>query len=196
MSRTAVLAFLMLAIGIGCANASVVVKVDKSAQRLSVVVDGVPRYQWPVSTARWGYNTPNGTYHPQRLEKSWFSRKYDMSPMPHSIFFAGGYAIHGSYEVSHLGRPASHGCIRLSPAHAATLFALVQNHRQDTSIVVTGEGPSYYVAHSRHRRAEPPEYAGTRPYNYRYQRPNFDSVFNSPPPQETWVRGRGYWWGN
>src|SRR6185312_1780126 len=118
-------------------------------------VDGAHRYAWPVSTARWGYRTPNGSYRPQRLARQWYSRKYDMSPMPHSIFFNGGYAIHGSYEVSHIGRPASHGCIRLSPAHAATLFALVESHRSDTRIVVTGEGPSaVMIAHSHGFRPE------------------------------------------
>ena len=108
------------------ARAGIVVTVDKSAQRLSVTVDGAPRYQWPVSTARIGYRTPNGSYKPQWLARKWFSRKYDWSPMPYSIFFNEGYAIHGSYEISHLGRPASHGCIRLHPANAAILFALVK----------------------------------------------------------------------
>ena len=61
------------------------------------------RYQWPVSTARTGYNTPNGTYRPQRLERSWFSSLYYNSPMPYSIFFHGGYAIHGRYEINRLG---------------------------------------------------------------------------------------------
>ena len=123
------------------AEAGIVVTVDKSAQRLSVAVDGFERYEWPVSTARWGYRTPNGTYRPERLERKWFSRKYDMSPMPYSIFFDGGYAIHGSYEIRHLGSPASHGCIRLHPQHAAILFALVKEHVGDTRIVVTGERP-------------------------------------------------------
>ena len=91
------------------AEASIVVTVDKSAQRLSVAIDGSLRYQWPVSTARWGYSTPNGSYRPEWLARKWFSRKYDWSPMPYSIFFNGGYAIHGSYEIAHLGRPASHG---------------------------------------------------------------------------------------
>jgi lipoprotein-anchoring transpeptidase ErfK/SrfK len=130
LPRVALPAFLAFVLGFGAAQADVVIHVDKSAQHLSVSVDGVTRYDWLVSTARWGYETPNGTYHPQRLEKTWYSRKYEMSPMPHSIFFDGGYAIHGSYEVSHLGRPASHGCIRLSPAHAATLFTLVKEHRR------------------------------------------------------------------
>jgi lipoprotein-anchoring transpeptidase ErfK/SrfK len=75
---------------VAAAQAAVVVTVDKSSQRLSVVVDGVNRYDWPVSTARWGYETPNGSYRPERLERKWFSRKYDWSPMPHSIFFDGG----------------------------------------------------------------------------------------------------------
>jgi len=121
-------------------QAAVVVTVDKSAQRLTVEVDGHTQYQWAVSTARWGYRTPNGSYRPQRLERQWYSRKYDWSPMPHSIFFNGGYAIHGSTEVSRLGRPASHGCIRLHPNNAATLFNLVQRRTGDTRIVVIGGG--------------------------------------------------------
>ena len=142
MSRLAA-AFALTALLAGAvpARAAVVVTVDKSAQQLSVVVDGAQRYQWPVSTARWGYNTPNGSYKPQRLERKWFSRKYDWSPMPYSIFFNEGYAIHGSYEISRLGRPASHGCIRLHPENAALLFALVKDHVNDTTIVVTGERP-------------------------------------------------------
>ena len=116
--------------------------VDKTAQRLSVDVDGARRYDWPVSTARWGYRTPNGVYRPERLARKWFSRKYDWSPMPYSIFFDGGYAIHGSYEVSRLGRPPSHGCIRLHPNNAKILFDLVQTHARETRIVITGEGPS------------------------------------------------------
>src|SRR5579862_1758993 len=99
--------------GVVAARADVVIVVNKSTQRLSVSVDGTPRYEWPVSTARMGYNTPNGTYGVERMEVQWFSRKYDWSPMPHSIFFNGGYAIHGSYEIGRLGTPASHGCIRL-----------------------------------------------------------------------------------
>jgi hypothetical protein len=116
--------------------------VDKSARRLSVAIDGSLRYQWPVSTALWGYSTPNGSYRPERLARKWFSRKYDWSPMPYSIFFDCGYAIHGSYEIAHLGRPASHGCIRLHPQNAATLFALIKEHMGETSIVVTGQAPT------------------------------------------------------
>lgn len=133
------------------ARAHVVITVDKTAQRLSVAVNGSTRFDWPVSTARWGYRTPNGVYRPQRLARKWFSRKYDWSPMPYSIFFDGGYAIHGSYEIKRLGRPASHGCIRLHPAHAAVLFALVSAHRSDTEIVVRGEGPAATVEARRHR---------------------------------------------
>src|SRR5665811_699705 len=144
MPRLAVVlaAIAVLLGGLASARAGIVVTVDKSAQRLSVVVDGAPRYQWPVSTARMGYRTPNGSYRPQRLERKWFSRKYDWSPMPYSIFFNEGYAIHGSYEISHLGRPASHGCIRLHPQNAAVLFALVKEHMRDTQIVVAGEAPA------------------------------------------------------
>jgi len=134
-------AIVLSLVGAHNASAEVVITVDKSSQHLSVSLDGKLLYAWPVSTARWGYHTPNGSYTPERLEVKWYSHKYDMSPMPHSIFFNGGYAIHGSYEIAHLGRPASHGCIRLNPKHAAILFALVQAHRSDTLIVVTGAGP-------------------------------------------------------
>jgi hypothetical protein len=133
--------------GLSVARAAVVVTVDQSAQRLAVTVDGAQRYEWPVSTARVGYRTPNGTYKPQRLARKWFSRKYDWSPMPYSIFFDGGYAIHGSYEIKHLGRPASHGCVRLHPDNAALLFALVRERVGDTTIVISGERPEKRRAH-------------------------------------------------
>jgi lipoprotein-anchoring transpeptidase ErfK/SrfK len=122
------------------ATAGVVIAIDKNSQQMSVSVDGIVRYRWAVSTARAGYRTPNGSYRPERLERTWFSRIYYHSPMPHSIFFHGGYAIHGSYEVGRLGGPASHGCIRLHPANAATLFALVKYEGTgSTTIVVSGE---------------------------------------------------------
>ena len=150
---TAAAALAMLVSGALAAQAGVLVTVNKSTQTLSVSVNGEPRYQWPVSTARWGYHTPNGTYRPERLERQWYSRKYDMSPMPYSIFFDGGYAIHGSYEISHIGRPASHGCIRLHPRNAAVLFRLVKANPGDTRIVVTGEraSRSAYSARRRYR---------------------------------------------
>ena len=128
--------------GVCGANGAVVINVDKSAQRMTVEVDGVPRYERAVSTGRAGYGTPNGTYQPQRLERTWFSKEYYDSPMPYSIFFSRGYAIHGSYEIRHLGGPASHGCIRLHPSNAAKLFALVKEEGADnTKIVVTGSNP-------------------------------------------------------
>ncbi len=136
----ALLAAGVLSLSAGAARASVLVSIDKSTQRMSVSVDGVPRYHWAVSTGRAGYGTPSGTYRPQRMERTWFSKEYYNSPMPHSIFFYGGYAIHGSYEIHRLGGPASHGCIRLHPANAATLFAVVkQRGMSDTTIVVSGD---------------------------------------------------------
>jgi lipoprotein-anchoring transpeptidase ErfK/SrfK len=108
------------------AHADVVVQIDKSAQRMSVSVDGAMRYNWPVSTGRNGFGTPSGTFHPQVMMRSYFSRKYYNAPMPHAIFFYYGFAIHGTNDISRLGGPASHGCVRLHPAHAATLFALIQ----------------------------------------------------------------------
>ncbi len=107
------------------ANA-VVARIDVSSQTMTVSKHGRVLYTWPVSTARKGYVTPRGQYRPTRMHKMWYSRKYDMSPMPYSIFFRGGYAIHGTNYVKQLGRPASHGCVRLHTANAARLYALVK----------------------------------------------------------------------
>jgi len=120
----AAVALVMLAAAPACAD--VVVQIDKSSQRMSVSVDGAPRYNWPVSTGAGGYGTPSGTFHPQSMQRMHFSRKYYNSPMPHSIFFYYGFAIHGTNDISRLGGPASHGCVRLHPSHAAALYGLVQ----------------------------------------------------------------------
>ena len=133
----AVLAVLILTVALtSSASAAIVVDIDRSVQRMAVTVDGAPRYNWRVSTARRGYITPPGTYHPEMLARHRFSRKYYNSPMPHSIFFYGGFAIHGSYEISHLGRPASHGCVRLDPGNAAILFGLVQREGMGATTIV------------------------------------------------------------
>lgn len=118
------------------ASAAVVARIDLSSQRMTVSVNGIPYYSWPVSTARRGYVTPTGTYRPQRMYRKYFSKKYYNSPMPYSIFFRGGYAIHGSYAVNQLGSPASHGCIRLAPSNAATLYSLVQSHGAGNTVIV------------------------------------------------------------
>ena len=123
--------------GISTASAALLIHIDKSSQRMDVVVDGIRRFRWPVSTGRGGYGTPSGVYHPQMLARSWFSRRYYNSPMPYSIFFHRGYAIHGTYELSRLGGPASHGCVRLHPQNAAILFSLVREEGpRNTRIVV------------------------------------------------------------
>lgn len=110
------------------ASASVVAKIDLSSQRMQVYVDGALVHSWPVSTARRGYVTPTGVYRPTVMKRMHYSKKYHNSPMPHSIFFRGGYAIHGTGAVGQLGRPASHGCVRLAPSHAAKLYSLVQRY--------------------------------------------------------------------
>jgi lipoprotein-anchoring transpeptidase ErfK/SrfK len=120
------------------ARADVVVQIDKSSQRMAVSVDGAPRYNWPVSTGRDGYGTPSGTFHSQSMARHYFSRKYYNAPMPHAIFFYYGFAIHGTNDISRLGGPASHGCVRLHPAHAAALFSLVErNGPRNTRIEIS-----------------------------------------------------------
>jgi hypothetical protein len=115
------------------------VHVSLGSQTMTVSVGGEVVYRWAISSGRIGYSTPHGTYRPQRLAVMWRSHRFHMSPMPYSIFFRGGYAIHGTYSTAYLGSRASHGCIRLSPGHAATLFALVRSAGYGrTRITITG----------------------------------------------------------
>ena len=111
----------------GAAEAKVAITVDKNAQMMTVAVDGVERYHWPVSTGLPSHETPNGSFRTFRMEEDHYSKEFDDAPMPHSIFFTKiGHAIHGTDSVNRLGSPASHGCVRLSRANASTLYALVR----------------------------------------------------------------------
>jgi lipoprotein-anchoring transpeptidase ErfK/SrfK len=110
------------------ASASVHARISKSAQTMYVYVNGELSYSWPVSTGRGRYATPSGTFRPQRLERRWYSTRYGGAPMHNAVFYSGGYAIHSTAEVSRLGTPASHGCVRLHPSHAAQFFSLVRSY--------------------------------------------------------------------
>jgi hypothetical protein len=125
------------------ASANILITIDKSAQQMSVAVDGAPRYVWPVSTGRPGYDTPSGNFKPNRMDADHYSQEWDNAPMPHAIFFdLDGHAIHGFFDVKHLGRAVSHGCVRLSPDHAQTLFNLVKAEgMSETKVVVAGRTP-------------------------------------------------------
>lgn len=128
MGRAATTAALAVAISMlaspGDACADVLVRIDKSSQRMSVIVNGEHRHTWAVSTGIYG--TPSGTFRPQSLARHHHSTLYNNAPMPYSIFYDGNFAIHGTTHVSRLGGPASRGCVRLHPANAAILFALVR----------------------------------------------------------------------
>src|SRR5687767_2834944 len=104
------------------------VEIDKSTQRMTVTVDGEKRHVFKVSTGKQGFATPNGTFRALVMKEMHYSRKYDNAPMPNSIFFTNnGHAIHATTAVKNLGRPASHGCVRLSPKDAKTLYDLVKS---------------------------------------------------------------------
>ena len=117
--------------------AGIVARIDISSQTMRVSVDGRHAYTWRVSTGRGRYRTPTGTYRPNFLKRRHYSRKYYGSPMPYSIFFRGGYAIHGTNHIRALGRRASHGCVRLHPSNASKLFRLVRRYgKRNTRIVI------------------------------------------------------------
>ena len=159
------------------AGAAVLITIDKATQQMSVSVDGVRRHTWPVSTGRSGYATPSGTFTPFRLEEDHYSKEWDDAPMPHSIFFTKiGHAIHGSFETKRLGSPASHGCVRLAPPNAATLFELVRAEGlNSTKVVLTGEAPPMVARRPATREAatagEPLELEQYRQQQDAYGRP-------------------------
>jgi lipoprotein-anchoring transpeptidase ErfK/SrfK len=138
MIAAAALVAMMLESPVQASAGMLEAKVSISSQTMTVRKHGRVLYTWKVSTARKGYVTPRGTWRPKRMHRMWHSRKYDMSPMPYSVFYHGGYAIHGTGAVKQLGRPASHGCVRLQTGNAATFYALVREAgMNNTRIVVT-----------------------------------------------------------
>ncbi|MHA7971017.1 L,D-transpeptidase [Rhizobium terricola] len=132
-------AFLCLQIQPLVAEASnLVAKVSISQQTMTVSQNGIVKYRWKVSTARKGYVTPLGNYKAKWASKNHRSRKYDNAPMPYAIFFNGGYAVHATFDLKRLGRPASHGCVRLHPDNAAQFFSMATaNGLGNTKIIVT-----------------------------------------------------------
>lgn len=125
------------------AQAELLVTIDKAAQQMTVTQDGEQLYVWPVSSGGTGYDTPNGEWKPFRMEKDHFSREWDDAPMPNSIFFTmEGHAIHGTFDTKNLGKPVSHGCVRLSRANSEILWGLVKKNKMaNTKVVLTGEIP-------------------------------------------------------
>lgn len=155
------------------AVASVHIDIDKTDQNMTVFVDGIQTYSWPVSTGTRGYDTPNGSYGTNGLHEEWYSKQWD-ARMPYSIFFTTrGHAIHATDEIQNLGKPASHGCVRLSMENAQTLFYLVKEEgEEETTVSVNGE---IQVA-----EAPPPRYVQPRPAP---QRP----AHRAPMPPEGWI---------
>jgi lipoprotein-anchoring transpeptidase ErfK/SrfK len=163
---------LMLFAG-SAAQAAVAITVDKNEQRMTVAVDGVTKYNWPVSSGNPSHETPNGNFRTFRMEEDHYSKEFDDAPMPHAIFFTKqGHAIHGTDSANRLGTPVSHGCVRLSRANAQTLWDIVKAEGVlNTTVTLTG---SSQVALARNPR--PNAVASTR-----QQAPSYDA--NGQPLQ-------------
>jgi hypothetical protein len=164
--RSLLIAATLILFAAGAAQAKVAITVDKDAQMMTVAVDGVERYHWPVSTGNPSHETPNGSFRTFRMEEDHYSKEFDDAPMPHSIFFTKiGHAIHGTESEGRLGTPVSHGCVRLSRANATTLYALVQEQGVlNTTVTLTGSSTVALARNPRPRtaiaRRDPaPEYA-------------------------------------
>ena len=117
------------------ARAEVDIVIDVSDQRMYVETP-FDFYEWDVSTGRKGFSTPRGIYQPYLLKPMHYSSKYENAPMPNSIFFHGGYAIHATEAINNLGRPASHGCVRLHPQNARWLYQLVKEYGKENVFII------------------------------------------------------------
>ena len=163
-------------------GSKILVNIDKSTQEMTVFVDGIERHSWPVSTGTRGYSTPSGDYIASSMNEIWYSKQWDDAPMPHAVFFTKrGHAIHGTTEVKKLGRPASHGCVRLAPENAKTLFYIVKDAGlENTQVVLTGMTPG----------GEGPAVAsGTPPKQYRVPR-GYNPWFDRPMPPQPYAEPR------
>ncbi|MEZ5856386.1 MAG: L,D-transpeptidase [Hyphomicrobiaceae bacterium] len=161
---------------------TLIARINLSNQQMTVSYDGVVQHSWAISSGREGYPTPRGTYRPQWTAKMWYSRKYDDAPMPHSVFFVGGVAVHATQAISMLGRPASHGCVRLAPANAAKFYSLVHKHGLTrTRIEVFGTPPPTPVASRKSPRSQRPRMAAQRPPAAAPSWPNWP--WNASPPR-------------
>jgi hypothetical protein len=164
------------------AFANVVVSVDKTTQHMTVSVDGSTRYVWPVSTGRPGYNTPDGSFHPSWMSAMHYSKEYENAPMPDSIFFKGGDAIHGFTDTPFGVAAVSHGCVRLPRQDAAALFQLVkQEGMANTTIVVHGQLPQKPLVAQRNEAAQEAESEQPVPPPLRYAQPGYAA----PPTYES-----------
>jgi hypothetical protein len=194
------------------ASANVLIAIDKSTQHMTVSVNGATRYDFPVSTGRPGFDTPDGIFHPHSMFLMHHSSKYENAPMPHSIFFTGGDAIHG-YTGTPFGVAAvSHGCVRLPLGDAAALYQVVgQQGMSNTTIVIRGSIPrrpmvaraygvrrgyGSYGQRSVLYARQQDSYGRPETYNqqpFGYQRFGYQPTYGSPQPygsQQTY--GGGY----
>src|SRR3954469_5376290 len=155
------------------AQGAVQITIDKSAQQMTVEKDGRPLYHWPVSTGRAGFDTPSGKFKAFRMERDHFSKEWDDAPMPFSIFFTQkGHAIHGYLDTKNIGRPASHGCVRLTKANAEKLYALVQEDGVlNTTVILTGTTPSAAPAVVKRRLPRPDELDESYLQQHKQQQP-------------------------
>jgi len=169
--RTLLVALAGLMLAGSPALANVAITINKDSQVMTVAVDGVTKYRWPVSTGIPSRETPNGTFKAFRMEADHFSKEFDDAPMPHSIFFTKiGHAIHGTMSEGRLGTPASHGCVRLSRANATTLYALVQEQGVlNTTVTLTGSAAVALARNPRPNTAVARRDPNAQPYDQQAQ---------------------------
>lgn len=139
------------------------IDIDLTKQRMTLTEYGKPIGSWAISSGAEGHRSPTGTFRPVWSSKLWYSKQYDNAPMPHAVFFNGGVAMHATQSVGRLGTPASHGCIRQSPANAEKTYKLVAKHgNSHVKIVVHGKPKDDEPRVARRDRSNDRDMASTR----------------------------------
>ena len=169
------------------------VSINLASQSMTVSENGSVKYSWPISSGTAEFPTPRGTFRPQWTAKMWYSRKYDMAPMPHAVFIHGGVAVHATQHVSRLGSPASHGCIRLAPGNARTFYNLVHRHGLKLTRVAIHGTPKWSAPAVASRKGiKPQQYAAAQqdggwwfsgPTYYKQPGSAYDTGFVKKPSQ-------------
>lgn len=108
-----------------------VIKVDLSEQKLYAYTRGRLEKSFYISSGKWGYDTPIGTFKVFKkrplVRMSWVygpnnPNNYDLPNVPHVLSFKGPYTIHGAYWHNNFGHRMSHGCVNVDLKNAKWIY--------------------------------------------------------------------------
>lgn len=111
------------------------IEVNLSKQRLIAWEGGRRVYSVPISSGKRSTPTRVGTFTIQSKHRTarMRGRGYNVPNVPYTMYYSGGYAIHGAYWHNRFGTPVSHGCVNLPVGQARKLYSFASH---GTKVVV------------------------------------------------------------